>query len=179
MSDYPPGPTRSAPRSRTDVSAGYIPWWVILALVALFGLIFVAAWGLILATRATLEPHPSPTAVIVLVLPGIGTGEAPTDGPPGTPGPQVTPTIPRAPVGIIKLGDYVKVVGTGGDGLRLRVGPGLQETPDYLALESEVLIAQSGPTIADGFTWWFLVDPADGTRNGWAVENYLEVVENP
>ncbi|MBI3362602.1 MAG: hypothetical protein HY023_15990 [Chloroflexi bacterium] len=177
MTDHPPGPPRPLSRSRTDDSAGYIPWWVLLVLVALFGLIFVGAWGFVLATRAALGPRPSPTAVIVLVLPVAGTGLAPTLAPPATP--EVTPTIPRGPVGIIQLGDYVKVVGTGGDGLRLRVGPGLQETPNYLALENEVLIVQSGPTIADGFTWWFLVDPADNTRNGWAAENYLEVVKNP
>jgi hypothetical protein len=96
----------------------------------------------------------------------------------GTLPPSPTPTIPPAPAGNINLGDSVRVIGTGGDGLRLRVGPGLQETPNYLALENEVLVVQSGPTIADGFTWWFLVDPADDTRNGWAVENYLEVVQN-
>ena len=83
-----------------------------------------------------------------------------------------------APAAAINLGNSVAVVGTGGDGLRLRVGPGLQETPNYLALENEVLVVQSGPTIADGFTWWFLVDPTDDTRNGWAAENYLEVVSD-
>ena len=117
--------------------------------------------------------------MIVLVLSTGGpasTGEAIAQTPTA---PEATPTIPPAPAGFIVLGNYVQVVGTEGDGLRLRVGPGLQEPPNYLALENEVLVAQSGPTIADGFTWWFLVDPADDSRNGWAVENYLRVVNGP
>ena len=159
------------------LSAGYIPWWMLLVVVLGFGLLFAVSWALLLASRASAPPQPSPTAVIVIVFP--------TAAPPGsqstaevTPLPQPTPTIPPAPTGPINLGNSVRVVGTGGDGLRLRVGPSLQEEANYLALENEVLVVQSGPTIADGFTWWFLVDPADDTRNGWAAENYLEVVRD-
>lgn len=159
--------------------AGYVPWWVLLALVGACGLVFFVAWAFVLASRANNPPRSSPTAVIVLVLPTAGQAATEAGGLEQTPVPEATPTIPPAPAGIIALGNYVKVVGTGGDGLRLRVGPGLQEPPNYLALESEVLVVQNGPTIADGFTWWFLVDPADDTRNGWAAENYLEVVNEP
>jgi hypothetical protein len=161
------------------ISAGYIPWWVLLVLTGLFGIAFVAAWALVLAARASNPPRPSPTAVVVLVFPTAGPPPAGEGTPAATPLPQPTATIPPAPAGPLNLGDSVRVVGTGGDGLRLRVGPGLQETPNYLALENEVLVVQSGPTIADGFTWWFLVDPADDRRNGWAAENYLEVVSGP
>jgi hypothetical protein len=164
----------SAPRA---ISAGYIPWWMLLVLVLGFGLMFAVSWALVLASRASAPPQPSPTAVIVVVFP--------TAAPPGsqstvavTPLPQPTPTVPPAPAGPINLGNSVRVVGTGGDGLRLRVGPSLQEDANFLALENEVLVVQSGPTIADGFTWWFLVDPTNDTRNGWAAENYLEVVQD-
>ena len=166
VSGPPPGP---AP------TAGYIPWWMLLVVVMVVGAVFVISWVAVLAVRSGNPPRPSPTAVVVVMFP--------TAGPPGSEAtlevalpPQPTATIPPAPAGDLNLGDSVRVIGTGGDGLRLRVGPGLQETPNYLALENEVLVVQSGPSIADGFTWWFLVDPADDTRNGWAVENYLEVV---
>jgi len=166
------------PARAPGLATGYIPWWVLLVVTAMFGILFVAAWALVLAARASNEPRPSPTAVVVVVFPTAGPG-APAEGTPDVTLPeQPTATIPPAPVAEINLGDQVRVLGTGGDGLRLRVGPGLQETPNYLALENEVLVVQSGPTIADGFTWWFLVDPADDTRNGWAVENYLEVVHD-
>jgi hypothetical protein len=166
-----------APPAVPRIAAGYIPWWVLLVITALFGILFVASWAVVLAVRQGNAPRPSPTAVVVVVFPtagpppGASTSEVPLPDLP-------TPTIPPAPLTAINLGDSVRVVGTGGDGLRLRVGPGLQETPNYLALENEVLTVHSGPTIADGFTWWFLIDPGDDTRNGWAVENYLEIVHN-
>jgi hypothetical protein len=173
----PPQRLRPPSGPGPGISAGYIPWWVLLVVTALFGILFVISWAVVLAVREGNAPRPSPTAVVVVVFP--------TAGQPGSAGTlevtlpaQPTATIPPAPLGDINLGNSVRVVGTGGDGLRLRVGPGLQETPNYLALENEVLVVQSGPTIADGFTWWFLVDPADDTRNGWAVENYLEVVHD-
>jgi hypothetical protein len=149
---------------------------MLLVLVAVFGILFAGSWVVILAARASATPLPSPTAVIVMVFP---TAEAPGSQATAnvTALPQPTATVPPAPTGPINLGNSVRVVGTGGDGLRLRVGPSLQEEANYLALENEVLVVQSGPTIADGFTWWFLVDPADDTRNGWAAENYLEVVQ--
>ncbi len=49
----------------------------------------------------------------------------------------------------------------------------------YLAIEHEVFQIQAGPTDASGFVWWYLVDPATNTRFGWAVQNYLQVVQGP
>jgi hypothetical protein len=38
---------------------------------------------------------------------------------------------------------------------------------------------EDGPKDVDGFTWWYLVGPYDASRRGWAVSNYLSVVQNP
>jgi hypothetical protein len=72
------------------------------------------------------------------------------------------------------LGVFVQVTGTGGVPLNLRQAPSLKSEIAYRAIENQVFKVENGPTIADGFTWWLLVDLVDKTRTGWAVENYLQ-----
>jgi hypothetical protein len=79
----------------------------------------------------------------------------------------------------ISIGALVQVSGTGGDGLRLRAEPGLNSQVLFLGLESEVFQVSDGPRQADGYTWWLLVAPYDPTLSGWAVANYLVVVQSP
>jgi hypothetical protein len=67
----------------------------------------------------------------------------------------------------------VEVVGTEGDGLRLRQDPSTTGTILTLAGESEVFTVQDGPRDADGRTWFYLVSPSDAARAGWAVADYL------
>jgi hypothetical protein len=73
----------------------------------------------------------------------------------------------------------VQIIGTGGDGLRLRDQPGLDGKVLLLGSEAEVFRVQDGPREVDGYTWWYLVGPFDETRRGWAVANYLQIVQNP
>ena len=81
---------------------------------------------------------------------------------------------------MVAVGAYVQVVGTGDAGfLNLRADASIEASVNYLAIENEVFQIQAGPTNADGFTWWYLVDPASNTRYGWAVQNYLQVVQPP
>jgi hypothetical protein len=49
----------------------------------------------------------------------------------------------------------------------------------FLGLEAEVFQVSDGPRQVDGYTWWFLVAPYDASVQGWAVANYLAVVQNP
>ncbi len=77
----------------------------------------------------------------------------------------------------IAVGVYVQIVGTGGDGLRLRDQPGLGGKVLLLGSEWEVFRVEDGPRDADGYTWWYLVGPFDETRRGWAVANYLQVID--
>lgn len=98
--------------------------------------------------------------------------------------PVITPTptaeaLPPPPAGDIGVGLYVQVVGVGVDGLRLRADPGLQGDVRFLGIEAEVFQVKDGPRQLDGYTWWLLVAPYDTTRQGWAVANYLQVIQNP
>ena len=86
---------------------------------------------------------------------------------------------PSPPPGVMAIGAYVQVTGTGVDGLRLRDEPGLDGQIQLLGSEAEVFLVFDGPREADNYTWWYLVGPYDESRKGWAVANYLSLVQNP
>lgn len=71
------------------------------------------------------------------------------------------------------VGDYVEVYGTGGDGLRLRSGPSLDASINAMGMENEVFEVRDGPSQADAYTWWYLVNPYDESKQGWGVAAYL------
>jgi len=98
-----------------------------------------------------------------------------------TPTVEPTPTGQQVPLpsGDIKVGDYVQVTGTGGDGLRLHDTAAVSSKVHYFAIEAEVFLVKEGPTVADGYTWWYLQDPYNEAASGWVVANYLAVVQNP
>jgi hypothetical protein len=92
-----------------------------------------------------------------------------------------TPTETGVPAGTpdpgeivyFSIGELVEIYGTEGDGLRLRNSPGLDATINVLALENEVFEVRGGPQEADGYVWWFLINPYDNTVQGWSVGNFL------
>jgi len=63
--------------------------------------------------------------------------------------------------------------------LRMRSRPGLEGEIRFLGYEAEVFHVTDGPQSADGYTWWYLVAPYDESIQGWAVANFLAVVQNP
>jgi len=77
------------------------------------------------------------------------------------------------------IGSFVKISGTGGAGLRLRIESGLDSQPKYLGIEDEIFKVEGGPLQVDGYVWWYLVAPFEPSRKGWAVSDYLEVVQEP
>jgi hypothetical protein len=133
------------------------------------GLIFLLA-GVFLLAPAPAKTAPLPAAEMT-VLPAptltqpVFTQTASVDS-------EKTPVA----VGGIAVDMYVQITGTGGDGLRLRSGPGTNNPPRFLGYEAEVFRVKDGPTMADGFTWWFLEAPYDPNRAGWAAADYLAVV---
>lgn len=127
------------------------------------------------------RPPRTPVGLVTAALTVI---PAPTTTiPPPTPIP-VEPTTdneepPAPPVGELGIGIFVEISGTDGDGLRLREGPGLDNQMKFLGVEAEIFKIEDGPRTADGYIWWYLVAPFDNSRNGWAVSNYLTVIQNP
>jgi hypothetical protein len=157
----------------------------LLALVAgAFVLASLALVALATATRTADEPRPTATAEVIAAPGGQGVLPTPFQAPPtetatlptGTP-PEATPTLSSDSPAI---GGYVQVTGTGDIGyLNLRAEASRSAGVNYLALEREVFQVQAGPVEADGIVWWFLVDPATGSRSGWGAQNYLTVVQGP
>ncbi|MEJ2300812.1 MAG: hypothetical protein P8Y14_04800 [Anaerolineales bacterium] len=152
--------------------------WVLLGAIGFAVVLLSATLFLLWKTRSTTVANAMPTAALTIVSLPTATPltPTPTTAPPETP----TPTIPsQGPSGDLAVGAYVQITGTGGDGLRLRTGPGLSNQVRLLGLESEVFEVRDGPEEADGYTWWYLVAPFDESRAGWAVAGYLAVVQNP
>jgi hypothetical protein len=106
---------------------------------------------------------------------------ASTSMPLATPLPTFDPLAGTAtlPANVIAIGAYVQITGTGGDGLRLRSGPGLTSEQLFLGEDAEVFQVRDGPQEANGYIWWYLVAPYDESRAGWAAANFLAVVPPP
>jgi len=152
--------------------------WLIFGAVG-FGVALLIATLLLLSwTRSPQTSAGASTAVITVIALPTATPILPTSTPTETEIPAAT-DFPPPPPGDIAIDAYVQVTGTGGDGLRLRAGPGLDREVRLLGGEDEVFLVRDGPQQADGFTWWYLVGPFDESRHGWAVANFLRVVQNP
>jgi hypothetical protein len=76
------------------------------------------------------------------------------------------------------VGALVEVFGTSGDGLRLRSEPDLQASILVLGVDTEVFQVEDGPVEAEGFQWWYLINPYDTAKQGWAVSTYLRALSS-
>ena len=139
--------------------------------VVLLGAIFAIIWSSLPQGEMQLMPTP-----VLTVIPAPTATLTPTVSPISLT-PSATPTLTVGGTGgEIQVGVYVQITGTGGDGLRLRAGPGTDNEPIFLGREAEVFLVKDGPKESSGYTWFFLEAPYDTTRSGWAVANYLQVI---
>ncbi len=116
-------------------------------------------------------PASSPVMTIVYRPTVTATSFIPT----ATPLPTETPTPIPPPIAEegIAIGVFVEVAGTEGDGLRLREEASLDAKIAFLGLENEVFEVREGPVESDGYDWWYLSNPYNAEKEGWAVSNYL------
>jgi len=77
------------------------------------------------------------------------------------------------------IGEYVQIAGTSGEGLSLRSGPSRTFSINFVGMDSEVFKIVDGPVEADGYVWWYMEAPYDKNRNGWSVDEYLQIVTVP
>ncbi|HVP21651.1 MAG TPA: hypothetical protein VMS73_07285 [Anaerolineaceae bacterium] len=131
-------------------------------------------------------------AAVQIAFPHLNSPQAPNQEFTVIPAPSLTPDVPSSspgdsgqtstptpvPAGEMGIGAYVQIFGTGGEGLRLRSGPGTNNSPLFLGMEAEVFQIKDGPVETGGFTWWYVVAPYDDKRKGWAVQTYLSVITN-
>jgi hypothetical protein len=150
----------------------YFTPWVLLGAVGIAGLLLAVTIILVLASRQAPARKGQPTAALYVIPAPTDTLPAPTTVPQPTPSPTGEEPPPPPP-GVIAVGSYVQVTGTGAVGLRMHNGPSLDSKTDFLGTDNEVFKITDGPKEADGYTWWYLVAPYDAQRKGWAVANYL------
>ncbi len=154
-----------------------LTWRVLAGAFVIACFLLMMGLGLAWLTRPAASQREVATAVLqVIPAPTLTpTGAPASAGGPAVPGED----LPTPPPGVIAPGAFVQVTGTGGDGLRLRDAAGLGGKVLIVASEAEVFQVKDGPQELDGYTWWYLEGPFDPQRRGWAVVNYLQVVQNP
>ncbi|MEA1978758.1 MAG: hypothetical protein U9N80_12765 [Chloroflexota bacterium] len=145
---------------------------VVLGVITLFVLIALGYF-----TRQAQVSLPPATPILILM-------NAPTSSITMTPPTETvepentsTPTLSPEASGSLSLGRLVEVFGTEGDGLRMRDNVGLDSKIVFIAVESEVFELRDGPVQKDGYEWWFLVNPYNLDKTGWAVSTYLRAIE--
>ena len=158
-------------------SPAYAPWWlmgIVSGGMALVALLAVGILGIV--RRAELPPATVPPRIITAAATHLPTPTIQIA--PALLTPEATPTPLSSPEKPIKVGGYVQVTGTEGI-LNLRAEPSLESNVNYVALEREVFQVQAGPAEGSNLVWWYLLDPATGSRSGWAAQDYLQPVVGP
>lgn len=129
----------------------------------------IAALGMLLAFPIGSEADPTANIVIIQIPSPTWTVIAQSG----------TSTIEIVTENGIAVGQYVQVMGTEGEGLRIRSSPSLNSDTLFVALDAEAFEVTNGPVTADGRTWWYLTAPYDTNRSGWAASDYLRSLSTP
>ena len=138
--------------------------------------ILVFAIGSLGRTALASRVYPTPLATVIPYA--SATSAARTEVPVvDQPTANGTPTRPPSGPGDFRPGELVEVFGTEGGGLRVRNEPSVNSVVNIVALENEVFEVRGGPTLADGYVWWFLVNPYDIAKQGWAVGDFLRPLD--
>lgn len=186
-------PPRQPPPPRpTDPGSGplSVPWWAFAVVILVVAGITCGLWWFALANRGdastTLGPTPTPIFVVITSTPTLGpeAEEPQTEGTPEageTPATQQSTAPPALPTKTpapsqIGVGSTIVITGTEGDGLAIRQGPGVDYSYFFVGNDGDTFVIEDGPRDADGYTWWYVVDPADPNRAGWAVDVFMETV---
>jgi hypothetical protein len=182
----PPLPPEPPPDDEPRGQGLVVPWWAFVIVILVVAAVTCGMWYLVLSNRgdavaAPAGPSPTPIFLVITATPTLGApGEAgpnetpigPTAAPTGEP--TVTPTAAEPTAVPIEIGGQIVVIGTEGAGLAVRQGPGVDFAYLFVADDGDVYNVQDGPASADGYDWWYIVDPADEDRAGWAVSDYMD-----
>ena len=88
-------------------------------------------------------------------------------------GDQMAATETPSMIGVIALGMNIKVSGTGNEGLRMRLGAGIDQQTMFVAQEGESFRIIEGPVILDSLIWWKIQALSDPGKTGWSVQDYM------
>lgn len=147
-------------------------WGAVLVFILCSLYAFLALNGLSHQSQIQYTPQAAITIVPGGIIPTVDLGLLTSP----TPTPTIDPNGPGQ--NGIRVGLYIQITGTGGSGLNIRNNPGTRTEAMFVANESEVFLVTGGPVDMDGYVWWQLNAPYDKSRQGWAAENYLHII-NP
>ena len=162
-------------RGRRRRGGDSVPSWLWIA-VPFFIVVVVGGlwWGLFSPPSEPEAGEPADTVQATstaLVIPTRGRTTTPTTvvliRSTATPTTKPSPTVPTG----ITTGFRVKVVGTEGTGLNLRVAPGVNKDLVKTVEDGVTLMVLAGPIQEDDFEWWQLQDES-GTV-GWGASKWL------
>lgn len=178
---YPSDPPSESPRDQS-ASGLYVPWWGFVLVVLMVAAATCGLWGYVLFSRADSAVFigSTPTPMVLFITPTPTLYIEPIASTPqvvATPDPGSQEPTPTSPSDTIPLGSTVMVTGTEGAGLALRQGPGVSYSWMAIGNEGELFLVQDGPRENDGYVWWFIADPQNPDRVGWAAGDFLVMVE--
>lgn len=160
------------PQPKLSIKSIFNPVTLGTAFILLIGMVLIVAVILFFGRN---QPTSTPALPEMTLVPAPTLTPKPAD-PTRTPTPTPT-SIFFLPEGVIGVGIYVQVTGTGGAGLRMRGEPGLTSPINFSAMDAEVFLVIDGPVSADGYTWWHLEAPYDQNRNGWSAADFLTPIK--
>jgi hypothetical protein len=160
----------------------YLPWWSLVIMLVFVGCAAIGALLVAGSIGGNVAPGGQTPMIIVIT-------STFTVGPPAsqTPIPQpatLTPTAPlptipptaSLPPGNFAIGETVQVVGVDTSGLNVRSAPGTGSTVKFRANEGDRFVLRDGPQTASNDEWWYIQDPQDQNRAGWASRRYLTAI---
>jgi hypothetical protein len=176
--DYDDGP-------EPESSSLYVPWWGFALVILIVAGLTCGLWGVVLLSRGSAAGGPTPTPIFVVIVPTPTLGPAsegtvPPESIPSATPEEVATTEPTPDTNLnvaISIGNIIVIEGTGGDGLAVRQGPGLDYQYIFVANDGDQFEVQDGPREANEYTWWYIADPENPDRFGWAVVNFMRVVQ--
>ncbi len=167
----------------SSVEVGFPIVWVLIGAVAGLLVIGLVGLGVVnIVRKQSITPTPSaipglaPTqpiaaateVVVTPTIPPVVTLEP-------TPTPTITPTpIPVAPEAL-EPGVYARIIGTEGNGVSVRAGPGTNNARLTIAAEDSLVLILDGPREDENqqdYVWWFV--RAEDDVEGWTVQDFLE-----
>ncbi len=147
-------------------------FWGAILFFVLFGLfVFMALNRLAIQQSIQNTPQAQITILSDAAIPTLDTGLLTGVTPTAT----IDPSVMNG-TGLI-VGKYIQISGTGGSGVNVRLTPNLNGEASFVAQESEVFLIIGGPTSQDGYTWWQISTPYDQSRQGWAVDQYMHIID--
>ena len=164
-------PKRSQ-KSGKDKGTDLRPSWMWLAVPLLIIGAVIGVWWGIGSSPSTPEVAAStatPTRIMRPVATATPTAVVLVRTPTKAPSPTLTPTV----LARIAPGAKVKVVGTEGAGLNMRVAAGTNEDLVKTVSDGDVLTILAGPKEADGYDWWQA--STDSGDVGWVADKWLEL----